>query len=96
MPLQHVTVQTRIPPAESIIDTALLRQELPAAAAARIEGRKLVVDARVEHHERLAELLQGVPFRRVPADPATDPRGSTRFVCKTSRWVRFSGSWLSG
>ncbi len=72
VPLQPVTVRReyRLPSRSS--DNALLRQELQAAPAARMEDRKLVVDARIEQHERLAEIIAGHAVPPRSRRPATE------------------------
>ena len=72
VPLQPVTVRReyRVPSRSS--DSALLRQELQTAPSARMEDSKLVVDARVEQHERLAEIIAGRAVPPRSRRPATE------------------------
>jgi hypothetical protein len=68
VPLKQVAIQREYRLPGQLPDAqALLRQELPAAVA-RIQGHTMVVDARVEDHERLAELLsrRSLPRRSWP------------------------------
>jgi hypothetical protein len=67
VPLGKVAVRREYRVPSQISDpTYLLQQELPSAVA-RLDGRSLMVEARIEDHERLAELMSGrsVP-RRAP------------------------------
>jgi hypothetical protein len=58
VPFEPVTVQREYRlPRQLAAEPDLLQQELPNGAA-RVEGQKLIVDARVEDHERLAEILR--------------------------------------
>jgi hypothetical protein len=74
-PLGPVTIQReyRLPYRAS--ENALLRQELSAAKSARMEARTLIVDARVEQHERLADLFAG----------RSTPRRSDRAATESQR-----------
>jgi hypothetical protein len=59
VPLEPATVQREYRlPRQLADEPGLLQQELPNATA-RVEGQKLIVEARVEDHERLAEILRG-------------------------------------
>jgi hypothetical protein len=76
VPLEKVSIQREYRlPTQFTDPVSLLRQELPAAMA-RVEGRSLVVDARVEEHERLVELLSS---RSTPRR-AQRPSGQTKRV----------------
>jgi hypothetical protein len=71
VPLEPVTIRREYPLPSRSPDTTLLRQELQSTASHRMEATRLIVDARVEQHERLAELFAGrtVPRRlRRPAE----------------------------
>ncbi|HEY3395275.1 MAG TPA: hypothetical protein VGK58_21420 [Lacipirellulaceae bacterium] len=59
-PLEEVTIRRDYQlPSQSPDATEPLRQVLRAAKSHRLAATKLTVDARVEEHERLAELLRG-------------------------------------
>ena len=67
-PLENVTIRREYQlPSQSSDVTEPLQQVLRAAKSHRLETRKLTVDARVEEHERLAELLRG-RGSKTPAD----------------------------
>lgn len=59
-PLEEVTIRREYQlPSQSSDATEPLQQVLRAAKSHRLDAAKLTVDARVEQHERLAELLGG-------------------------------------
>jgi hypothetical protein len=61
VPLESATVQREYRlPRQLAAEPGLLQQELPNAAT-RVEGQRLIVDAHVEDHERLAEILRVSP-----------------------------------
>jgi hypothetical protein len=69
-PLEKVAIQREYRLPSHFFDPGpLLRQELPAAVS-RVEGRSIVVDARIEEHERLAALLSGRPTSRHAQRPS--------------------------
>jgi hypothetical protein len=72
-PLEDVTIRREYQlPSQSSDATAPLQQVLRAAKSHRLEATKLTVDARIEEHERLAELLRGrgsqTPADRLPRE----------------------------
>jgi hypothetical protein len=72
VPLEQVTIRReyRLPYESS--ENALLRQELSAAKSARRGARTLIVEARVEQHERLAELFTGRTVRPRARRPTSE------------------------
>jgi hypothetical protein len=77
VPLKPVTVRREYPAPSGASEHALVRQELGATTSTRFEGRKLVVDARIEQHERLAEILAGRTVPRLSRRPR--PETSQRY-----------------
>jgi hypothetical protein len=75
VPLERMAIRRRYPLTDGFPDPrTILQQELPATSA-RMEGNSMVVDARVEDHERLVELLGGRTGR---TRRERAPRGSTQ------------------
>lgn len=71
VPLEKVTIRREYQlPRQTSDATEPLRQVLRAVKSHRLEATKLTVDARVEEHERLAELLRG-RGSQMPADRRT-------------------------
>jgi hypothetical protein len=76
LPLEKVAIERRYRLPDQFPDpTLLLQQELPLAVT-RVEGRSILVDGRLEDHERLAELLSG----RMTPRRAKLPSGETKRV----------------
>jgi hypothetical protein len=77
VPLKELTIRREYElPTRSSNAIEPLRQVLGEAKSHRLQEKTLIVDARVEQHERLAELLRG----RSPAAPVGDRTRQTKRV----------------